>query len=193
MQHYDDLEKHQVIATFYDSPNDYRNYLCHYGVKGMHWGVRKADAYDNVYYRARYNNKKVQSFKDMKEGKISKGKHIGNRVKGMAGHYALDPFKIAGRDIGRSVRGWYRILTGKTFRKNNSQEYNPARDRAMGQIKNNSDKKEIDKLVQESLSNNKVVYNPSNGTYTSYADYDAIIDYLDSIALKDIEKLNKEN
>lgn len=23
------------MSTFYDSPNDYRNYLCHYGVKGM--------------------------------------------------------------------------------------------------------------------------------------------------------------
>ena len=25
------------MSTFYDSPNDYRNYLCHYGVKGMKW------------------------------------------------------------------------------------------------------------------------------------------------------------
>lgn len=26
--------------TFYDAPNDYRNYLAHHGVKGMHWGIR---------------------------------------------------------------------------------------------------------------------------------------------------------
>ena len=28
------------MSTFYDSPNDYRNYLCHYGVKGMRWRNR---------------------------------------------------------------------------------------------------------------------------------------------------------
>lgn len=25
------------MSTFYESPNDYRNYLMHYGVKGMKW------------------------------------------------------------------------------------------------------------------------------------------------------------
>ena len=29
------------MGTFYDAPNDYRNYLAHHGVKGMHWGIRK--------------------------------------------------------------------------------------------------------------------------------------------------------
>lgn len=28
-------------GTFYDAPNDYRNYLAHHGVKGMRWGIRK--------------------------------------------------------------------------------------------------------------------------------------------------------
>ena len=28
------------MSTFYDSRNDYRNYLQHHGVKGMKWGVR---------------------------------------------------------------------------------------------------------------------------------------------------------
>lgn len=27
--------------TFYESPNDYRSYLSHHGVKGQKWGVRK--------------------------------------------------------------------------------------------------------------------------------------------------------
>ena len=29
------------MGTFYDAPNDYRNYLAHHGVKGMKWGHRK--------------------------------------------------------------------------------------------------------------------------------------------------------
>lgn len=31
------------MGTFY-APNDYRNYIAHYGVKGMKWGVRKQKA-----------------------------------------------------------------------------------------------------------------------------------------------------
>ena len=30
------------MSTFYESPNDYRNYLCHYGVKGMRWRNHKS-------------------------------------------------------------------------------------------------------------------------------------------------------
>lgn len=29
------------MSAFYNAPNDYRNYLCHYGVKGMRWKQRK--------------------------------------------------------------------------------------------------------------------------------------------------------
>lgn len=32
------------MATFYDSKNDFRNYLQHYGVKGMRWRNRRASS-----------------------------------------------------------------------------------------------------------------------------------------------------
>ena len=35
-----EMYEKQPDNTF-DAPNDYRNYLCHHGVKGMHWGQRK--------------------------------------------------------------------------------------------------------------------------------------------------------
>ena len=40
------------MGTFY-SNNDYRNYLAHYGVKGMRWGIRRArNAIKEKYRRA---------------------------------------------------------------------------------------------------------------------------------------------
>jgi len=42
------------MGTFY-SNNDYRNYLAHFGVKGMKWGVRKERA-----KRSRYRNRRGQ-------------------------------------------------------------------------------------------------------------------------------------
>ena len=30
------------MGTFYDAPNDYRNYLAHHGVKGMKWGQNQS-------------------------------------------------------------------------------------------------------------------------------------------------------
>lgn len=179
------------MGTFYDSPNDYRNYLAHYGVKGMHWGVRKADAYDHVYYRQKYNNKKIQAFKDRKSKKISGAKFVGKRIGNMAGHYLLDPWKIAGRDIGRNVRGWYRLLTGKTYRKTNEQEFTPAQNRAMSQISNKKDRDTIKKMVQESLSNTTISVS-SNGAVYNLPDYNAIMDYLDNVTLSEIDKINKE-
>lgn len=35
------------MGTFYDAPNDYRNYLCHYGVKGMRWKKRSNNGLPN--------------------------------------------------------------------------------------------------------------------------------------------------
>lgn len=40
------------MSTFYDSPNDYRNYLEHHGVKGMKWGVRHDDYRRSREYKA---------------------------------------------------------------------------------------------------------------------------------------------
>lgn len=39
------------MSTFYPE-NDYRNYLQHHGVKGMHWGVRKDDYRRSSEYKA---------------------------------------------------------------------------------------------------------------------------------------------
>ena len=33
------------MGTFYDSPNDYRNYLAHHGIKNQKWGVRHGPPY----------------------------------------------------------------------------------------------------------------------------------------------------
>lgn len=178
------------MSTFYPE-NDYRNYLAHYGVKGMHWGQRKADAYDTVYYRQRYNNKKIKNFKDLKKGDISKGKFVAKRAGNIAGHYMLDPWKIAGRDIGRSFRGWYRLLTGKTYRKTNEKEYINAQNRAMSQISDKKQQKKIKNMVQESLSNNTFNIS-SDGMAYNIPDYSAIIDQLDRVTMQEIERLDKK-
>ena len=34
-----------MMGTFYDAPNDYRNYLAHHGVKGQKWGVKNGPPY----------------------------------------------------------------------------------------------------------------------------------------------------
>ncbi|MBP5595474.1 MAG: hypothetical protein J6Y02_08830 [Pseudobutyrivibrio sp.] len=34
-----------MMGTFYDAPNDYRNYLAHYGIKGQKWGVKNGPPY----------------------------------------------------------------------------------------------------------------------------------------------------
>ncbi len=33
------------MSTFYDAPNDYRNYLRHHGIKGQQWGVKHGPPY----------------------------------------------------------------------------------------------------------------------------------------------------
>lgn len=41
------------MSTFYESQNDYRSYLMHYGVKGMKWRRHKATPYEDARERFR--------------------------------------------------------------------------------------------------------------------------------------------
>lgn len=179
------------MSTF-ESPNDYRNYLAHYGVPGMKWGVRKADAYDNIYYRAKYNKDKLNAFKDYKSGEITKSKFLRKRTGQIAKKYAITPIVKAARSIGRDYRGWYRLLTGKTYRKSNEQEFTPNARRAASVITDKNQRKRLDRMVDESLSNNTTI----GGTYAAGSfspinaqDLTAINNYLDTITLKEIERI----
>lgn len=60
-------------GTFYDAPNDYRNYLAHHGVKGMHWGQRK-DYIPHPRMRARRQTLMSKLMRDGYERKINKRK-----------------------------------------------------------------------------------------------------------------------
>lgn len=78
-------------GTFYPD-NDYRNYLMHFGVKGMKWGVRRYRNYDGAYTQAglkrygvterRYDataDRAKRAKADYKSGKITKLEY--NRAK----------------------------------------------------------------------------------------------------------------
>ena len=79
------------MGTFY-SNNDYRNYLMHYGVKGMKWGVRRFQNADSTLTKAG----KARARKD--------GKGLGARMKiraqGVGGY-----FKERGLALNRSRGG----------------------------------------------------------------------------------------
>lgn len=175
------------MSTFYPE-NDYRSYLAHYGVRGMKWGVRKANAYDSIYYRSKYNNKRVKAYKDLTSGKLTKGQYATKRAGQMVNRYVGDPFRELGRGFGRNVRGWYRLLSGGTFRRTNEKEYMPNRERAYTEIKDNKLKRTLDGMVQGSLANNTAVAG-SNGTITNIHDITDIADLLDRVQLKDIERI----
>ena len=71
---------------YYYGNNDYRDYLAHYGVLGMHWGIRRYQPY---------------SYTDGRDG-FRKGKEIG-AAKKISG-----AIKTAGSAVGRAIR-----ITGK--------------------------------------------------------------------------------
>lgn len=70
--------------TFYDAPNDYRNYLAHHGVKGMKWGIRH-DKPSSGKKRKKGSNKNIDKedlllkydYKKFKEG----DKHLSDVAK----------------------------------------------------------------------------------------------------------------
>lgn len=67
------------------SKNDFLDYLehselYHYGVLGMHWGVRKAERYATDTHQHMYNQEVKKSKADYKAGKITKEQHKKNKV-----------------------------------------------------------------------------------------------------------------
>ena len=60
------------------------DYLAHYGVIGMHWGVRKAERYARDTNQARRNDEVRKSRLDKNRGKITKQQHKENVKKANA-------------------------------------------------------------------------------------------------------------
>ena len=172
------------MNTFYDDQNDLENYLEHYGVKGMRWGHRKADVYDDLYYRAKYNNKKVKTYADLKRKKISRGKYAVKRLGQIAGRGILDPYKLGFRSVGRDIRGGYRLVTGKTFRKTNDHEYSANRNALFNEIKDKKTMAKINYLVNQTINDNSI-----DNEGNPIVNMDALYDVLDRAQLKEIEKI----
>lgn len=131
---------------------DHNSDMAHYGVMGMRWGIRKADQYDNIYYRSKYNKKKNKLKNDLKNKNISKGKYLAKRAGDAIDRYTTDGYKMLFRSLGRNIRGVGRLVTGKTWDRHNDQEFTGARQRAVDMVNDPELMKRLDKIVQMNVN-----------------------------------------
>lgn len=112
------------MNEYYAAQNDYRQYMQHHGVKGMHWGIRRYQNYDGAYTqeglkrfkqredtyldaKKRYNIAKRQNTTSKDELKKKK-------IDTTYDHLKLDKRADEGKKLyqqGRTIKGFNKAIT----------------------------------------------------------------------------------